>query len=99
MSLGVSPACVCLCEGVGSAGVRKSCELHCWGWELNRGPLGEQPVILTAESSLQLLASTFEIFVIKSSYSHIFPTDANDYNYWDQTLFKKSTSLKMRRHV
>lgn len=30
-----------------------SCELQCGCWELNRGPLEEQPVFLSAEPSLQ----------------------------------------------
>ena len=30
-----------------------SCELRCGYWELNSGPLEEQGVLLTAESSLE----------------------------------------------
>jgi hypothetical protein len=56
---------VCLCsvcmqglwrliEGVGfhGIGVADSCELPCGCWELNLGPLEEQPVFLTSEPSL-----------------------------------------------
>ena len=35
--------------------VRDDCELSCGCWELNSGPLEEQPVLLTAEPSLQTL--------------------------------------------
>lgn len=37
------------------AGVSGGCELLFEWWESNSGPLGEQPVRLTAEPSLQLL--------------------------------------------
>ena len=44
-----------LCEGVRSpgTGVIDSCELSYGCWELNPGPLEEQPVFLTSEPSLQ----------------------------------------------
>ena len=47
---------ICLCEGVGSpgTGATDNCELPCGYWELNLGPLEEQPVLLTAKLSLQL---------------------------------------------
>ena len=38
------------CPGTG---VTDSCELPCGCWELNSGPLEEQPVLLTAEPSPQ----------------------------------------------
>ena len=38
-----------------SDGVVESCELPCGCWELNLGPLKDQPVLLTPEPSLQLL--------------------------------------------
>jgi hypothetical protein len=40
-------------EGVRSPGreVTDSCELTCGYWELNPGPLEEQPVLLTADIS------------------------------------------------
>jgi hypothetical protein len=46
---------VCLREGVGSpgTGVTDSCELPSGCWELNLGPLGEQPVLLVTEPSFQ----------------------------------------------
>jgi hypothetical protein len=46
---------VCLCEGVRSpeTGIANSCELPYECWELNLGPLKEQPVLLTTEPSLQ----------------------------------------------
>ena len=50
MCIDVLPASgsLCLCEGVGSAGtgVTDSCELPCGCWELNPGPLEEQPSAL-----------------------------------------------------
>jgi hypothetical protein len=45
-----------ICEGViGSSGtgVAGRCELPCKSWELNLGPLEEQPVLLITESFLQ----------------------------------------------
>jgi hypothetical protein len=46
---------VCLFEGVifPGTGVIDSCEQPCGCWDLNLGPLEEQPVLLTAKSSLQ----------------------------------------------
>jgi hypothetical protein len=35
------------------AGATDRCELPCGYWGLNRGPLQEQPVLLTAETCLQ----------------------------------------------
>ena len=48
---------VCLNEGVGSPRpkVIGSCDLPYGCWELNPDPLEEQPVLLTAETSLQSL--------------------------------------------
>ena len=42
-------------DGMGSPGpgVRDSCRLLCGCWELNPGPMEEQPVLLTTEPSLQ----------------------------------------------
>lgn len=53
---------VCLREGVRSpeTGMTDSYELPCGCWELNPGPLEEQPVVLTTEPSLSL-TSDFEI--------------------------------------
>ena len=34
--------------------VTGDCELLCWCWDLNLGPLKEQQVLLTAETPLQL---------------------------------------------
>lgn len=49
--------CICLYEGVGSfeTGVIDSYGLQCSFWELNLGSLKEQPVLFTAEPSLQPL--------------------------------------------
>ena len=33
--------------------ITDACEPPCGCWELNSGPLGEQPVLLTSEPSLQ----------------------------------------------
>ena len=62
MHIGVFP--VCLCEGIRSSGtgVTDSCELPCGCWGLNPGPLEEQPVVLTAEPSLQLDLNLFFFF-------------------------------------
>jgi len=42
---------VLLFECIGSSGVTDSYELPCGCWELNLGPLEEQPVLLTTEPS------------------------------------------------
>ena len=54
---------ICPCEGVGSTGtgVTDSCELLCGCWELNPAPLKEQPVLLTAEPSLQPPKGSFKL--------------------------------------
>ena len=49
------PVHVC-CHRSPGTGIRDSCELPCGCWELNPGPLEEQPVLLTAEPSLQPLS-------------------------------------------
>ena len=52
-------------EGVSSPriGVTDSCEPSCGSWELNPGPLKEQPVLLNSESHLQPPV-TFNIRII-----------------------------------
>ena len=52
---------VCLCKGVQShgTGATDSCKLPCGCWDLNPGPLEEQPVLLTTEPSLQLQKELF----------------------------------------
>jgi hypothetical protein len=52
---------VCLCKGVGSpgTGVIDGCEQPYGYWDLNPGPLEEQPVLLTAEPSLQPCKHSF----------------------------------------
>jgi hypothetical protein len=42
-------------------GVTDNCGPPCRSWELNQGPLEEQPVLLSAEPSLQLLGLTAEL--------------------------------------
>jgi hypothetical protein len=73
--IGPLPACICttfIClvpsEGVKppDTGVTYSCELPCWCWELNIGPLEEQPVLLITEPSLQSPLSVFWFFVFFS---------------------------------
>ena len=49
-------------------GVTNSCELSCGCWELNLGPLEEQSVLLTAESSLQLLLCHFSFYFFSFCY-------------------------------
>ena len=57
-----------MCIGVRAPGngVTDSCELPCGCWDLNPGPLGEQPVRLTAESSLQLPIIIFHVCYIEN---------------------------------
>ena len=53
MCIAVLPACMSLKvpDPLG-LGVIDSCELPCWYWELNLGPLEEQLVLSTPEPSL-----------------------------------------------
>ena len=55
------PSTICLhvylCEGSPGTGATDSCELPCGCWELNLGPPREQPVLLTAEPSLQFMSA------------------------------------------
>ena len=46
-------AYMCVCVRVSDLEVTDSCELSCGFWDLNLGPLEEQPVLLTTEPSLQ----------------------------------------------
>jgi hypothetical protein len=52
---------VCLCEGVRSpgTGVTDNCELSCGCWDLNLGPLEEQPVLLELSHLSSLLLVVF----------------------------------------
>ena len=61
----------CLCEGVRSpgTGVTDRCEVPCGCWELNPGSLQEQPVLLTAEPSLQPLYKHLNIGVLFFKFS------------------------------
>ena len=51
------------CEGVRflETVVMDSCELSCGCWELNLGPLEEQPGLLTSEPSLQPFLFAFSL--------------------------------------
>ena len=61
MCMGLLLMYICARRGrqIPGTGVTDSCELPCGCWELNPGPLEEQPVLLTAEPSPQLLHSSF----------------------------------------
>lgn len=54
----------CLCVGARApgTGVTDSCKMTCGCWELNWGPQKEQPVLLTAEQSLQPQHYYFYLF-------------------------------------
>jgi hypothetical protein len=60
----------CICEGVGPLELELqtvvSCHVGCW--ESNKGPLGEQPVLLTSEPSLQFSALFLKtlLFILKN---------------------------------
>jgi len=76
MCIGVLPACVSVrfprTGGIGS------CELPCGCWELNQGPLVEQPVLLTTEPSVQSqplqCLFCFVSFVFKTEFLCSSPT-------------------------
>lgn len=59
-------------EGVGSPGTGgpDAYELLCRSWELNTGPLGEQPVLVTTEPSLQPKQSCFCNEIIYSPFQN-----------------------------
>jgi hypothetical protein len=56
---------VCLCEDVRfpETELKDSCKLPCLCWELNPGPLEEQPLLLTTEPSLPPLLGAGIIFL------------------------------------
>ena len=60
---------MCLCEGARSSWTRvtNSCELPYGCWELNLGPLEEQPVLFLIELSLQPPGTVFLHFFSSSS--------------------------------
>jgi len=66
----------CLCESVGfpEAGVTDGYELPCGCWELNLGPLEEQPVLLTAEPSLQISHPIFSLFFLFFWVDYLLPS-------------------------
>ena len=85
---GVLPAI--LCVGVRSPGTRVTdgCKMTCGCWELNWGPLKEQPVLLTAEPSLHP----------QHYYFYLFKDEIRADTVWDDILVmrgKKSFYLKM----
>ena len=45
--------CMFACQNRAPDLIIDDCEPPCGGWELNSGPLEEQPVLLTSEPSLQ----------------------------------------------
>ena len=61
MCIDVLPACISVLRVLGS-GVTGSCELPCGCWELNPGPLEDQPVLSIAEPSLQHLSCCCFVF-------------------------------------
>ena len=65
---------VCLNEGVGShrPKVIGICDLPYGCWELNPGPLEEQPVLLTAEPSLQSLLNLLMQGLLKEPEAYHF---------------------------
>lgn len=80
MSMDVLPTCmsvyhVCvrLEEGIRSygTGVLNSYELLCGCWVLDLGPLGEQPLLLTAEPSLRPPLRQFPICVSCCAQRHL----------------------------
>ena len=60
---GVLPDVFYLCEVVRfpGTGVTDGCELPCGSWELNQGPLKEQPVLLTTKAYLQQEIPSFTL--------------------------------------
>ena len=46
-------ACTLACQKRASYLIVDDCKLPCGCWKLNWGPLKEQPILLTAEPSLQ----------------------------------------------
>ena len=50
--MSILSACTPVCQKRTSDSIIDGCEPSCGCWELNSGPLEEQPVLLTAEPSL-----------------------------------------------
>ena len=55
----------------GTAIYTDSSEMPCVCWELNLGPLGKQPVLLTTKTSLQLQIPKVFIYLSQDASSHI----------------------------
>ena len=54
MYMSTLSACTHACQKRASDLITDGCEPPCDCWELNSGPLEEQPMLLTAEPSLQV---------------------------------------------
>jgi hypothetical protein len=68
MCVGVLPACRSV--RIRSPALECSCELSRGYWELNLGPLEEQPVLLSVEPSLQPPGQNLWIYVGRSWDDH-----------------------------
>ena len=55
---------LCKCVRFPGTGITDSCKLPCGCWELNQVPLKEQPMVLTAEPSLQFQLHSFKNYYI-----------------------------------
>jgi hypothetical protein len=53
-----------VCQKRASDHITDDCELPCGCWELNSGPLVEQPVLLTTEPSVQPIWVLFKMICI-----------------------------------
>jgi hypothetical protein len=88
-------------------GVPDSCELPCGFWELNLDPLEEQPVLLTAEPSLQLLLFFFlsrlcaifyvvnHVLVNKETFIPFFPICTHLISFSCLVAMSKTTNLNL----
>ena len=61
MYLSALAVCVPECQKRASDPITDGCEPQCDCWELNSGPLKDQPVLLTTEPSLQ----PWHLFILK----------------------------------
>ena len=71
----IQPACTPASQKRASDPITDGCKALCRCWELNSGPLEEQPVLLTSELSLQptTRTGTFKSFIIDVIIDWLWP--------------------------
>jgi len=79
--------------------ITDGCEPPCGCWELNSGPLEEQPVLLTTEPSLQPLPSFFQCQVSKVSVGVFWFLDSYSRNKGPYTDFQSCKEISLKAEL